>query len=120
MPIQFNENASGTTIDIHVSGKITKADYEKFVPEFDELVRLHGKLRVLFDMTDFQGWEPAALWEDTTFAFKHFSDIERLAMVGDKRWEHIMAELCKPFTKAMIQYFDHGDSDPARKWRAEI
>jgi len=53
MPIQFNENASGTTIDIHVSGKIMKADYEKFVPEFDDLVRLHGKLRVLFDMTGF-------------------------------------------------------------------
>ena len=85
MPIQFNEENGGRVLVVHVSGKLAKADYEHFVPEFERLVRQHGKLRVLFDMTSFHGWEPAALWADIKFDIKHFADIERLAMVGDKK-----------------------------------
>jgi hypothetical protein len=64
------------------SAGAVKEDYEHFVPEFERLVRQHGKLRVLFDMTGFHGWEASALWEDIKFDSKHFADIERLAMVG--------------------------------------
>ena len=75
------------------------------MPEFERLVRKHGKLCVLFDMTGFHGWEAAALWEDIKFDIKHFADIERLAMVGEKKWQQGMATFCKPFTKATIRYF---------------
>ena len=116
MPIQFDEENGGRVLAVHVSGKLVKADYEHFVPEFERLVLQHGTLRVLFDMAGFHGWEAGALWEDTKFAVHHFSDIERLAMVGEKRWQHGMAVFCKSFTKAMIEYFDHTAAADARKW----
>jgi hypothetical protein len=50
---------------------------------------------------------------------KHHSDIERIAMVGSKKWEREMAALCKPFTKATIRYFDQTDSAEARHWLGE-
>jgi hypothetical protein len=53
MPIQLNEENGGKILVVHVSGKLAKADYAHFVPEFERLVRQHGKLRVLFDMTGF-------------------------------------------------------------------
>jgi len=84
MPIQLNEENGGKILVVHVSGKLAKADYEHFVPEFERLARQHGKLSVLFDMTGFHGWEAGALWEDTKFAINHFADIERLAMVGKR------------------------------------
>ena len=59
MPIQLNEENGGKVLVVHVSGKLAAADYEHFVPEFERLVRQHGKLRVLFDMTGFHGWTPA-------------------------------------------------------------
>jgi hypothetical protein len=119
MPIQLNEQPDGKILAVHVSGKLAKADYEHFVPEFERLVQQHGKLRVLFDMTGFHGWEAGALWEDIKFDTKHFADIERLAMVGEKKWQQGMATFCKPFTKATIRYFDHADSDAGRKWLGE-
>lgn len=119
MPINLTEENGGKMLAVHVSGKLVKADYEHFVPEFERLVRLHGKLRVLFDMTGFYGWTAGALWEDTKFAMHHFSDIERLAVVGEKKWQEGMATFCKPFTKATIRYFDHADAAEARKWLAE-
>lgn len=57
-------------------------------------------------MHDFHGWELAAAWEDTKFSMRHFHDSERLAMVGEKAWQHWMAVFCKPFTKADVRYFE--------------
>jgi hypothetical protein len=119
MPIQLNEENGGKLLAVHVSGKLAKADYEDFVPEFEQLVGLHGKLHVLLDMADFHGWTTGALWEDTKFAMHHFSDIDRLAVVGQKKWQEGMATFCKPFTKATVKYFDHTAAAEARKWLGE-
>ena len=119
MTIQFTEENGGKLLVIHVSGKLVKADYEHFVPEFERLLQQHGKLRLLFDMTGFHGWDASAAWEDTKFGIKHFRDIERLAMVGEMRWQHGMAIFCKPFTTATVRYFDHADATEARKWLGE-
>jgi len=43
-------------------GKLAKADYEHFVPEFERLVMQHGKLRLLFDMTGFHRWKASTAW----------------------------------------------------------
>ena len=119
MPIQMNEENGGKVLVLHLSGRLVKADYEHFVPEFERLVRQNGKLRVLFDMTDLQGWDAGAAWEDIKFDIKHFADIERLAMVGDKKWQHGMATFFKPFTKATTRYFDRAAATEARKWLEE-
>ena len=120
MPIQINEENGGEVLAVHVSGKLVKSDYEHFVPEFERLVREHGKLCVLFDLTGLHGWTPGAMWEDTKFALHHFHDIERLAVVGEKKWQEGMATFCKPFTKATVKYFDHADAVDARKWLNEV
>jgi len=70
----------------------------------------------LFVVKDFHGWTAGALWEDLKFDLKHWRDIERLAFVGDKKWEKGMAAFCKPFTKAQIQYFDMAQLEEARGW----
>ena len=119
MSIQLNEENGGKLLVVHVSGKLEKADYEHFVPEFERLVHQHGKLRVLFDMTYFHGWDAGALWEDIKFDIKHFADIERLAMVGEEKWEQGMVIFCKPFTSATIRYFHHSDIAEARTWLSE-
>ncbi len=116
MPIETSENDDDKFFTVHVSGNLTRADYERFVPEFERLVRQHGKLRLLFDTTDFHGLEAAAIWEEIKFDVKHFADIERCAMVGAKQWQHVMTVLSKPFMKAKLQYFDHTDIADARKW----
>ena len=83
---------------------------------FGRSFRQHRKLRVLFDMTGFHGWEAGALWEDIKFDVKHFVDIERIAMVGGKKWQRGRAVFCKPITKATVRYFDHASALESRKW----
>jgi len=115
----FEIIASGRLLHIRVTGKLTKESYETFAPLVDSLIKEHGKLRILFEMHDFHGWTAGAMWEDLKFDFKHFRDIERLAIVGEAKWEEGMATFCKPFTSAKIRYFDHARLDEAKDWVAE-
>ena len=111
--------STGKLLHVKVTGKLTKETYAAFTPVVDEQIQEHGKLRILFEMQDFHGWTAGALWEDLKFDFQHWKDIERLAIVGESKWEQGMAVFCKPFTAAKIQYFDHAKLDEAKAWIAE-
>ena len=54
--------------------------------------------------------------DDIKFDAKHFKDIDRLAMVGDKTWERGMSMFCRPFTTATVRYFDREAGADARAW----
>jgi len=119
MALQVRNDGTNNLVEITVSGKLIKADYETFIPQIEKLIRAQGKLRILFEMKDFHGWTASALWEDFKFDLKHFRDVERIAMVGDKKWEQGMASFCMPFTTAKIKYFDHEHREQALAWLAE-
>ncbi len=116
MGIELRALGEGRDLEVRVSGKLSHHDYQHFVPEVERLIHLHGKIRVLFEMVDFHGWEAGALWDDIKFDAKHFADIDRVAMVGDKSWQKGMSQFCRVFTTAQIRYFDHTELQRARDW----
>jgi hypothetical protein len=116
MAVKLEEKEAGKILEVSLVGKLVKEDYEMFVPVVERLVKQHGKVRMLVVMHDFHGWTAGAAWEDTKFAARHFGDIERLAMVGETRWQQAMALFCKPFTKASVCYFEHIALEEARTW----
>jgi len=116
MAIQITEEDNGKVVIVRLTGKLQKEDYAKFVPEVDRLVQQHGKLRMLFEMLDFHGWTAGAMWEDTKFAFHHFRSIERLAIIGEKKWQRGMASFCRPFTAAEVRYFERSQEQEAHDW----
>ncbi|WP_145354845.1 SpoIIAA family protein [Roseimaritima multifibrata] len=119
MSFSVTEIENGKTIELSLTGKLSSEAYEEFVPVIEAQIAAHGKVRMLVVMHDFHGWDASALWADTKFAMKHFKDIERLAIVGETKWEKGMATFCKPFTTASIKYFDHAKIDDARAWLQE-
>ena len=116
MSFVITEHAEGQVVEIQLTGKLSKEAYEKFVPMTEAKIAEYGKVRMLVIMHDFHGWEAGALWEDIKFDFKHFNHIERLAIVGESKWEKGMTVFCRPFTTAKIKYFDHDELGAAREW----
>ena len=116
MSVEFIEIDNGKAVEVHATGKLTGDDYQAFVPEFERLVTRHGKISVLLEMRDFHGWDASGLWQDIKFDLRHFADIDKLAMVGDRKWESWMSEFCRPFTRAEIRYFNPEQEEQARAW----
>jgi hypothetical protein len=99
-----------------LSGILHDADYGKFVPLIDEVAKKAGKVRLLAQFHDFEGWDRYALWDDIRFSTTHCTTIERIALVGESTWEKWMSAVCKPFTMAKVQYFDTADIAKAWAW----
>jgi len=116
MSVNIQQDYAAKVLVIRLSGKLLHKDYQAFVPEIERQLDQNGQLRLLVDMQDFHGWSVAAVWDDMKFNWKHFRDFERIAFVGGKRWEQKMAQMCRPFTKARVRYFDHGQMDEAQAW----
>lgn len=116
MAIELVKNTEMRLLEVKASGKLSTEDYATLEPGVENLIADSGKIKILFVMRDFHGWEIGAVWEDIKFATKHFRDIEKIAMVGEKAWEKWMATICKPFTMSSIKYFDAGEEDSARQW----
>ena len=117
--LTLTEKQDGKVLEIQLQGKLTREDYEMFVPDIERLIHKHGKLRILFEMHDFDGWSAGAFWKDIKFDVRHFNDIERLALVGETRWQKGMAMFCRPFTTAKVRYFDRSRLAEARRWIEE-
>ena len=103
-------------VGFRLSGKLHDEDYKTFVPLVDDAIARQGKARVLAVFHDFHGWDLHAMWDDVKFATTHCAKIERIALVGEKKWEEWMAKVCRPFTMAKIRYFDASEIDAAKAW----
>ena len=106
-------------VTLVIEGKLEKADYEAFTPQLEQYLAREDKIRLMVELRDFKGFSPGAMWEDAKFGAKHFNDIDRLAVVGDKAWERAMTAFAKPFTTAKVRYFDESQRQEARRWITE-
>src|SRR4051812_12432149 len=107
---------SSKVLGFRMSGKLHDQDYKGFVPLVDKAIAEQGKVRILAEFHDFHGWDAKALWDDIKFSTTHCTKIERIALVGEKKWEEWMAKVCKPFTMAQIKYFNANEIDSAWQW----
>ncbi len=97
-------------------GKLDDEDYDQILPLVRSKVKEYGKVSWYFQMEDFKGWTMNAFWRDLQFDFRNSDKMEKIAMVGENKWEEVMSDFMKPFTRAEIRYFDLKDKDEARKW----
>lgn len=102
-----------------VAGQLEEHDYRLLTSQVEQLLEKHASLRILVQLRQFEGWSPGAVWEDVKLGYRHFSDFERLAVVGDKYWEEWMVRLARPFTLAETRYFEPPDIDQALEWITE-
>ena len=118
--LQFIPVSEGNTIAVRASGKLSHEDYQKFIPELEKQVEEFGKVTLLFEFDNFTGWDLEAAKDDFKFGMKHLADFERIAMVGDKAWEHWMSFIAKPFLiSGKVRYFNRENLQDAWDWLRE-
>lgn len=117
--MNITETSSPKLIGLHLSGRLHDKDYKQFVPAIERRLTQDGKTRLFVHLDDFHGWDLRAAWDELKFGLKHYSDFERIAIVGDRKWEKRMVGLSKPLTKARVRYFDKAAAANALEWLQE-
>jgi len=102
-----------------LSGRLSHADYQAFLPRLEELIKVHGRISVLLELTDFHGWDLDAAFDDFRFGMQHQDDFERIAIVGKGILQHWMALMAKPFIRADVQFFNQEQLGEAWDWLRE-
>lgn len=98
------------------TGKLTDEDYAQFIPEIEELVQQHGKIKLLLELENFKGWDAKAAWDDYKFGKEQDEHFEKIAIVGEKAWQRWMALLANFFTQADVRYYSRDELAEAWDW----
>lgn len=117
---QLLPESQGGFVALRLTGKLDASDYEGIIPILESRIREHGKLRLYWEMRDFEGWTLGGLWADGGFDAKHANDFTRIALVGERKWHEWMTKLIKPFTDAEVKYFDLDERAAALAWANEL
>ena len=72
---------------LDASGHISAADIEAFEPVFEQFAHMQGKVPMVIDATELEGYEPAALWHDMKFDTTHRDQIGPAAIISDGGWK---------------------------------
>ncbi len=103
-------------LPVTASGKVTKEDYEKAIPELEKLLEEHGGLRFFVKLENVTGFELGALWEDLKFDRKHRNEFGKTAVVGDKTWEEWLTRVSGLFFSPEVKFFYADKESEARDW----
>ncbi len=103
-------------LSIKAVGKLTHDDYELMIPMIESA--LDGvdepSIKVIVDITQFDGWELKAAWDDFKFALKHDKEFSKIAIYGNSGISKIVSNISSWFVSAQVSYFD--SYEDALKW----
>jgi hypothetical protein len=114
--IQKMNQSAGNAVGYKISGTVTKADYDTMVPDVEALVEQNGTVNLLLEMTEFK-WEKVSAWgTDMEFGRDYHKKIEKMAIVGDKKWQEWLTKVTEPFYAVEAKFFSPDDVDDAWAW----
>lgn len=102
-----------------VSGKLTNHDFDKIALLVSSKLKKFGKIRLYYEMKDYEGWTFQAFWRDLYMDLKYRNKVEKIAMVGEKFWEKWMADLIKPLSPADVRFYGPHQKEEAKEWIRE-
>jgi hypothetical protein len=96
-------------LSFKVSGKLTHEDYEKINPLIESALEgtQNPKLNVLADISELEGWEFHAVWDDLEFGLKYGSTFGKVAIYGTQAWIDYGVKISSWFVGGEIKQFDH-------------
>lgn len=113
-------DVAGNVLTIRITGKLAQPELARLQQSATETIRRQGKVRILVVAENFLGWEKGGNWEDDSFQAENDRYIEKMAVVGERKWEDLATIFVAKGLRAFpIEYFQPGDLPRARAWLAE-
>jgi hypothetical protein len=76
-----------------------------------------GQVRLLIDVSGFNGWEGyAAFQAHAGFIKNHQRNVERIAVIVGHDWQHWVVDAARMFLHPEARAFDKSREDEAQRW----
>lgn len=111
------ERVHGTfRMTLKIAGKLTHEDYEVMVPMLESAIEgiKHPEITALIDITELEGWEMRAAWDDLKLGLKHGREFKKIAIIGSKTWLKAASTIGSWFIAGEMKYFE--DDAAAVEW----
>lgn len=111
-------DASRGVLTIRIAGELTQAELAAVQRQAGETLRRDGKMGILILTENFRGWGPGGdAWGDLSFQEQHDPLIDKLAIVGDQKWEDLaLIFVAKGLRRFPVEYFSPAELTRARAW----
>jgi hypothetical protein len=110
-------DTSGPILTARITGKLTQPELAALQDAAGDIIKKLGKARLLVVVESFEGWQRGGDWGDLSFQVEHDAHIEKMAIVGDKKWEDLaLIFAAKGLRKFPIEYFAPAEIAKARAW----
>ncbi len=102
--------------ELNINGKLTVEDVKSFEEKLKALMRVHkvSSIDTLVDIREMEGITLMAMWEDLVFFLKNIKQIDRIAVVGNKKLGKISSKIAQKLTPSSMNYFDNYED--AKDW----
>ena len=108
--------SEGNVVGFRAVGHLHKEDYQDLTDQVHALVNREGAIGLLFDCEKFESEGPGVWATDFKFGQTFRNKIKKLAIVGDKGWQHLLANLADPFYGQESKFFHTADRAAAWEW----
>lgn len=109
------------TVTVRITARLTQSELAAIQKETGAIIERLGRVRILVLAEHFQGWEEGGQWNDFSFQDAHDQHIERMAIVGDEKWQDLAllfaSQGLRPFP---IEFFPPERLAEARAWLSQV
>jgi SpoIIAA-like len=111
------EFISANALKITAPAKLKADDFLQIAPQVDSLIRQHGQIRLLIDVSGFKGWENVAAFKNhAEFIKAHQKKVERIAAIGAHHWQRWLIAVVGLFLHPEIRTFEKSRESEALQW----
>jgi hypothetical protein len=118
--IERLKESHGAAIGFKVVGKITGDEVKAFEPQIEFIIheRKERPIGILADVSQMEGADWKARWNEMRFLQKYTDHIARMAVVGADKWEEIVAIVLAgtAVLQAETRYFTTAEIGAAWEW----
>ena len=98
------ERSKGNVFGFEIEGKVTAEEVEEAAAMMEKAIQEHGKISwlVVWKTTHYTSLK--AMYNDASWLLKNVKHFDRMAIVGDKKWEEMLVKADSLFFGE--KYFD--------------
>ena len=116
MTVTYKEYPEHKLVEIGVDGKVTSEAFDHVADKMETFIALHGKVKIIEIITDFDGFDWDVIGKGIKFDFEHLKDFSHCAVVTDSGWIGPFTRMLSPLFTIQIKTFPMSDIELARAW----